>query len=232
MRDTFLAVARFLFGGICHQLPDRCLYYQGQALPICARCTGTFLGVLVALLALWAMCQGRRNQLPSWRLSAFLAVLVGLWGLDGANSLVQLAFGVPLLYEPRNSLRLATGMGFGLTIGIVLYPIYHFAMWRKVIERPVLEREWHIMVPLLTGAVWVVALLAWETAPFALWATVVSLAVFAVLAMVNGTLTALLLHKEGFADSWPEIVPYLLAGLLAALVEMGILGALRRLVMG
>ena len=231
MKDAFSTIARFLLGGVCHQLPDRCLQYEELALPLCARCTGTFLGAMIALLILWAMRQGRRSQLPTWRLGLILAVLVGLWGVDGVNSLAQLVLGAPLLYEPRNSLRLATGMGFGLTIGIVIYPIYHSAMWREVRDKPILDREWLVAVPLLAGTVCIAILLGWRSAPYGLWLAVVSLAVLAVLALANATFIALLRHKAGFAGHWSEIVPLLLVGLLAALVEMGLLGLLRLFVL-
>lgn len=232
MQDTLLSIVRFLFSGICHQLPERCLHYEGQALPLCARCTGTFLGILSALFTLWVTGQGRRSLFPPMRLRVLFTLLVALWGLDGINSLIQWAFGVPLLYEPHNSLRLGAGMGFGVVIGITLYPIYHLALWRKVTHKPVLEHERDVMAPFLAGAVWVIVLLVWKSAPFALWLLVVGLAVFIVFAVTNGTLIALLWHKEGFADNWPAIIPYLLAGLLATLAEMSALGIWRRLVMG
>ena len=33
--------------GICHQIPERSLQLLGRPLPLCARCTGTFLGVFL-----------------------------------------------------------------------------------------------------------------------------------------------------------------------------------------
>jgi len=186
---------------------------------------------MIALLILWAMRQGRRSQLPTWRLGLVLAVLVGLWGIDGVNSLAQLVFGAPLLYEPRNNLRLATGMGFGLTIGIVIYPIYHSAIWRQVRDKPILDRKWLIAVPLLAGTACVTILLGWRSAPYGFWLVTVSLTVLAVLALANATFIALLRHKAGFAEYWSEVVPLLLVGLLVALVEMSFLSLLRMFVL-
>jgi hypothetical protein len=184
------------------------------------------------MLVLWAMGQGRRSALPSARLGIFLGVLVLAWALDGANSLAELVIGAPLLYEPRNSLRLATGMGSGLAIGAVLYPIYHFAMWRNADERRALDGEWQFAIPMLAGAACIVAMLSWASAPWLLWAALLSAAAFAVLALANATLIVLLLHKEGFASEWREVVPWLLAGFLVGSAEMGLLAFLRCLLAG
>ncbi len=34
----------------CHQLPERSFFYKGKQFPVCARCTGVFIGQVSALL--------------------------------------------------------------------------------------------------------------------------------------------------------------------------------------
>ncbi len=217
----------FLLSGVCHQLPERCLHYEGQPLPLCARCTGTFLGISLALVMARAIGQGRRSRLPSLRLGLVLLGLVGLWALDGANSLSELLVGRPLIYQPDNSLRLIAGMGMGLVIGTMLYPIYHFAMWSRVDDRRVFDREWHFALLILAGAVCAAILLGWTSAPLAFWASLMTVTVVSALAVTNAVLIVLLVHKEGFANDWIDIVPYLVGGMLAAGMEMGGLALLR-----
>src|SRR5262245_34943764 len=36
---------------VCHQLPSRSFYFWGVQLPVCARCTGLYVGAAVAALA-------------------------------------------------------------------------------------------------------------------------------------------------------------------------------------
>ena len=43
---------RLLFRPVCHQLPERSLYFQGYPLAICARCLGIYAGFLAGLLLL------------------------------------------------------------------------------------------------------------------------------------------------------------------------------------
>ena len=85
----------------------------GQALPLCARCTGTFLGVPVGLLALWASGQGRRSGMPRGRVWIALVLPVVAWMLDGANAFVGDLLGRVWLYTPHNVLP-RHGHGFGL----------------------------------------------------------------------------------------------------------------------
>ena len=41
---------RFFFSPICHQIPDRSFSMTGRVLPVCARCTGIYLGFLTGLV--------------------------------------------------------------------------------------------------------------------------------------------------------------------------------------
>ena len=37
----------------CHQLPDRSFFYKGKQFPVCARCTGVFIGQCSAFILAW-----------------------------------------------------------------------------------------------------------------------------------------------------------------------------------
>jgi len=193
---------------------------------------GTFLGVVIALFTMWAIGQRRRSRLPPWRVGLVLAGLTGLWAVDGLNSVAALVGGSYLLYRPRNSLRLITGMGNGLTIGVVLYSICNYAVWRQPDERRVLDRTWQLLALLLAGAAAATLVLVWRSAHFLFWAIVGALSVATVLATVNAILVMLIVHKEGSADNWLAILPYFGAGFLAACVETGLLALVRRVFIG
>ena len=225
-------VVEFLLSGVCHQMTAHCLHYGGRPLPLCARCSGTFMGISIALLALWAMREGRRAELPSSRIRLVLVALLGVWALDGLNSFSGFVRGSPLLYEPSNAVRLVTGVGSGLALGILLYPAYHFAMWRRVDAGRVLDRGWRPIVLLLVGGAGVAILLTWESAPFLFWAIVVTSEAAIALTVVNAVLIALITHREGFAERWTQIAPYFAAGFAASLLETGFLALVRRLIAG
>jgi uncharacterized membrane protein len=97
---------RLLFRTLCHGKPERCLYLFQVAMPICARCTGIYAGVLGGLMLFPLMPWLREKTM---RVVAF-AALAPL-GLDGLTQL----FG---LRESTNPLRVATGVITGLAFGL------------------------------------------------------------------------------------------------------------------
>ncbi len=226
-----MPVIRFFLSGVCHQWPDHCFRYQGQPLPLCARCMGAFLGVAIGLAMLTIMGHHRRSCLPGRRIVIVLIFLALAWVVDGVNSVLDY-LGAPRLYPPSNIGRLLTGLGFGLAVAVVLRPIYQQSMWRQSDERPVLA-QLRELAPLLAAAAGGAGLiLFWRTAPWDWWAIAMAAAVALALAMTNATLIALLLRREGFAHRWIELAPFWAAGLVAALIETGAMAALRMLLMG
>ncbi|MEA3408148.1 MAG: DUF2085 domain-containing protein [Chloroflexota bacterium] len=222
---------RFLLSGICHQASTHCLHFGGRPLPLCARCTGMFLGATLALFGLWGMGQGRRSRLPPWRLGLALAALASVWAVDGANSFLFTVERALALYRPSNILRLISGMGMGLALGVVLYPVYHVAFWRRVDERRVLDEAWRFSLLALAGILVVMGILCWRSAPYALWFWLITAAVFFVFSFVNACLVSLLWHRRGFAVRWWQVVPYFAMGLMLSLLEMSTMALLRRLLL-
>lgn len=221
---------RFFLSGVCHQWPDHCLWYQGQPLPLCARCMGTFLGVAIGLVALMVMGRSRRNRLPAVRPLVALGLLALAWSADGFNSVLDY-LSMPSLYTPSNTGRLLTGLGFGVVIATALQPIYQSSMWKEGDERPVLQRITDL-APLLAAVIGgAVIILAWRSAPWVLWVIATTMAVALALGMTNATLIALLLRKEGFANCWITLIPFWVAGLIAALIETGAMATVRWLLM-
>ena len=200
-------------------------------MPLCARCTGMFLGATLALLGLWLMGQGRRSRLPSRPLALILGILAILWAVDGVNSFLFTVDTSFALYRPSNAMRLISGMGMGLTLGVVLYPLYHLAFWRRVDDRRVLEDAWRFSLLALTGGLAVAGLLHCPSTPYALWFWVVAAAAFFVFSLVNACLVSLLWHRRGFAVRWWQVVPHFAVGFALALLEMTTLALLRRLLL-
>lgn len=227
-----LPVVRFLLGGVCHQFADHSLHYGGEPLPLCSRCMGTYLAIALAFVVLRLIGRRRSARLPTWSTAWVVAVLVGMWALDGVNSLAHFVNGSPWLYMPSNTLRLITGAGCGLAMGVMLYPAWHYVLWHDIDPRPVLEHPAQWLPLLAAGGALVGGLLLWPGAPYPLWGGAIILASFGVLAGVNGMLVALLWRREGTVRSSREVALYLGLGLGAATVEMGLMRLLQWAVLG
>jgi len=230
--DADLGVIEFLLSGVCHQIPEHSLHFQGVPLVLCARCTGTFTGLVVGLLVLRILGQGRRTGLPRRRVMAILLALAALWAFDGINSSVGQVLGRGPLYASSKALRVVTGLGMGMALSVFLCPISNYAMWGDGDARRVLERG-ALLVPLalVEGGVGAVLLL-WRDAPHGLMTAWVTVAVAVSLILINSTLVVLLFHREGYAERWTQRVIVLLTGLVLTVAETGGLALVRRFLVG
>lgn len=97
---------RLLFRLICHGRIERSLELFGVPMPICARCTGIYLGLLAGLLGFWLI---RFVSEKAMRVASFIAVTP--LAIDGLTQLSGLR-------ESNNPLRIATGVIAGLAFGL------------------------------------------------------------------------------------------------------------------
>ncbi len=131
---------------VCHRLDERSLHLgDGSQLPLCARCSGMYLGVMVGLV-FQAFTSRRRGGMPPMRVIVPLALLGLAFAIDGTNSYLYLMKAVspgrldfiPTLYIPNNTLRLLTGSGAGLAISAAIFPSFSQTLWRDWDPRPAL----------------------------------------------------------------------------------------------
>jgi len=99
------AYVRLPFRFICHGIPRRCLTIWNTPMPICARCTAIYAGLLTGLL-LFPLMPWMRERV------ARITLLVALvpMGIDGTTQAM-------LLRESTNPLRIITGSIAGLAFG-------------------------------------------------------------------------------------------------------------------
>jgi uncharacterized membrane protein len=220
----FLDILSLFGGGICGQIPGHSFIIGGSQLPLCARCTGTYLGVLLGFLGLAALRRWRASGLPPNEVSASLVSFIILWGIDGLNSFLALLPKAPHLYEPHNLLRLITGTLNGLALSIIVYPIFNFVLWREADTNRVI-RNWRELGYLLIPT----ALLVWIVqmqASFLLYpvAALSILGVLVILTLINTMIILIVTRRESKAESWSGAILPLLSGLLATFLELSALG--------
>lgn len=212
---------------VCHQIESHSFTIAGHQLPLCARCTGTFLGALVGLLGQAAVLRRRKAALfPSPRILAILVSFTLLWIADGLNSYLALING-PHLYEPRNALRLTTGALNGLTMSALIYPVFNVTVWREPLHEPAFRGLRDLGVALLMEAVLVSLVLSrWGFLlhPLALLS---ASAVLTLLTSVNTAMTLILFQRENSVKSWQQAIAPISVGLMLSLVQIGLIDILR-----
>jgi uncharacterized membrane protein len=108
-------VARALyhtFGAVCHQLPARSYYLNGQPLAVCARCTGIYAGFAVGALCYPLVRSLVRTDIPArrWLLLAALPACV------------DFTLGVTGLWANTHTSRALTGALLGATMAFYIVP--------------------------------------------------------------------------------------------------------------
>ncbi len=221
------AAAKFraVVHGLCAQRPSHSYALGGVDLPFDARMTGIYGGVLVCFLFLLARGRGRAVQLPAPTILAALGLFIGLLGLDGINSTLQ-DFGLPYLYEPRNDVRLLTGLLMGVTLGVTLAYMINLTLWSRFSAAPILAgwREFATLLALCGGAFLLLASgWGWLYLPVAL--ALVGGATLVVLILALTTLT-LVRGQENRAERLRDVagsasVALLIGYLVMAAIALG-----------
>jgi uncharacterized membrane protein len=206
---------------ICHRIDVRSFHLGERQLPLCARCTGMYLGAMLGL-GFQAFTGKRRAGMPPWRVLVVLGALVLAFGVDGVNSYLHLFPGAPALYEPNNLLRLLTGSGMGLALALVLYPAFNQAVWQQVDPTPAVSGLRYFL--LLLGSVLVLDWLVWINNPLLLYlfALVSAAGVLVLLTMVYSLFWLLISRKENTCQRLSQMLLPLVGGFGVALLQIAL----------
>lgn len=205
---------------ICHRIPARSFFIGGVQLPLCARCSGTYLGALAGFVVMFLLGRRRAANLPSPLVLVVLVLFVAAMGLDGVNSYLTLFPGAPHLYEPQNWLRLTTGTLEGIALAAVVLPIFNQTMWADATAERSLRSLRELSMVVLAGGAVILAVLAEPPALLYPLAILSSGTVLWMLTLINSVLATLAARRENRSFTWREAAPLMTVGLAMTLVEL------------
>lgn len=215
---------------VCEQNPLHTLSFNGKLLPLCARCTGTFLGAFVSLTFL--ITRGRAARAPTLWKCIFLGAFALAFAVDGTNSFLATIAPRFSLYVPNNSLRFLTGMGMGMVIGVILWPVWNETIWNGKNERKVLE-GWKALPGLLlceTAAAGMVLIkVEWFYSPVGVLSVIM---VPVLITMIYTLLWIVGSKKENQVNCKRELIRYVELGAICALVQISLFDLVRFLLLG
>ena len=230
--DGLLTKADMVGYAVCGRLEGHSFVIAGRQLPLCARCTGTFLGALTGFFGQAVVLRRRRTaEFPPPLIVVILVGFVLLMAADGLNSYLALLNG-PHLYESQNWLRLTTGALYGLTMSALVYPVFNFTLWRHPVPQRAIRnlRDLGILLLLEAGLVGLV-LTRWSFLLYPL-ALLSALGVLTLLTSVNSMLVVMIVRRENVVDTWREAIIPLLAGFTASLIQVGVIDIVRYVLTG
>jgi uncharacterized membrane protein len=217
---------------VCHRIDLRSFHLGDRALPMCARCTGMYLGSSMAFVFLVARGRMLAGQFPRRWILAVFCILAAAFAIDGLNSYLTFFPGVPHLYAPNNTLRLLTGTGLGLGIGVMVVPGFNQAVWTHVDGSRSLP-SWADLALLLLAALGVDLLVLTEN-PLVLYplALVSSVGVVLLLATVYTMLALLLSGRENQVAHPRQLLIPALVGFVLAILQIAGLDVVRYILTG
>jgi len=213
---------------VCHRLDERSFHFlDGRELPLCARCSGMYLGAVVGLI-FQAFFSRRKGGMPSKRIILPLLMLGLAFAVDGTNSYIYLMKTVspgrldflPTLYIPNNILRLLTGSGAGLGIAIALFPSFNQTVWEDWDPSPAFDslKRLAVLMAIMLG----LDLLILTDSDFVLYPVAIISAggVLLLLTMVYAVLWVMLTRQENTFVAFRHLWLPILAGLTIALLQI------------
>lgn len=220
-----LEILHWLGYGICHQIPERTIHLAGQALPLCARCSGIYLGAVVGFAFMLAARRGKTSARPTGPILAVLLGFVVLFAVDGLNSYLSFFPGLPHLYQPQNWLRLTTGALHGLAISFVVLPVFSYTFWQEPGTTPALKNAGDLGAAVaVTAAVVVLSTSGLDALLYPL-AIVSSAGLLAMLTLLNAAMLLIALRREARGQVPKDLIFPLSAGLVLGLAEVAVLDA-------
>ncbi len=219
-----IGAAYWIGYAVCHQMPAHSFFIGKHQMPLCARCTGMFLGSLTTLVWFVMVRRDRSTLLPPLRIGIVLLAFLAVWALDGLNGAMA-NLHLAHLYAPANPIRMVTGLLAGVTIGVLGVYLLNNVAWKEPEAKPLARNPEDLAVVLVAegllsllisfGPPWVLEMLAAFSALGVL--SIIWIAILSIAIMVAGQVGSF----EGWRDiRWMSAIALAAAVLFVVLVDV------------
>ncbi|MFN2189407.1 MAG: DUF2085 domain-containing protein [Candidatus Promineifilaceae bacterium] len=230
--STLLGAADYVGSAVCHRITERSFSIAGRQLPLCARCTGMFLGITLTFAVLSLAGRKRWINLPPVKIIVALLVFIGFFAFDGVNSYLHFFPNAPHLYEPHNWLRLLTGMGAGLALGTIVYPALGQTLWKYQIFRPSIGTFLELALLVILALITIALILTGNEILLYIFGLASAAGVVIILSSIGTMMILIITKKDARAERWRDVVLPLAGGLAFALIQIGIISYARIAITG
>jgi uncharacterized membrane protein len=211
---------------VCHRIDLRSFNINQRQMPLCARCSGMYLGALLGL-AYQGILRRRCGNLPPKSVAVVLGLLLIAFAVDGLNSFLSFFPAGPPVYSPQNWLRLATGTGMGLVIAAYLFPAFNQTVWQDWQAKPALDSLKTLAGLLILAAILDLIILVGNPWILYILALLSAAGVLIILTMTYTMLGLIIFSKENRYQNGVQLLMPLVGGFGLALMQIAVLDFLR-----
>lgn len=215
---------------VCHQIPSHSFENSDTQFPLCARCSGLYLGSFIGLA--YYFTQGKRNGIPKRGFLLLLIFLFLAWAGDGLNAFITDFANKYIIYETTNMTRLVTGFGMGLVMSTALMTLFNLTVWKDAASLPLLFSPWQVAGYAAASALAGWILLTANAILFQVFAYISIATVMIIITMLYTIFWIILLKKENSFTQWKSLGLFLIAGFASAMLQVSLLNLLRNWVLG
>ena len=211
---------------VCHRIPSHSFVIGERPFPLCARCSGMYLGAIIGLIY-QSFISWKASFMPPRRVIIILGIFVLFFAFDGINSFLSLIPFTPTIYSPQNMIRLLSGTGMGIVIAALIYPAFHQTVWRESVKKPAISG-----IKILFGLIGILLILDFviihgSTLVLYPLALLSSTGVLILLTIIYTILWLILLKSENRYNSLSELTLPATAGFGTAILQVIVLSVIR-----
>lgn len=215
---------------VCHQIEARSFSLNGRAFPLCARCSGMFLGAVLGLV--YQSAQGKKGRMPPLGASLLFGALALAWVFDGSNSFLMILPNFTTFYQTQNWTRLVTGTGMGLAVAAILRPAFIQTMYRHWEEESAFG-SWQQLLGLILAAGALIGIILlevrWILIPLGLLG---ASGVVILLTIIYSMVVVMAFKRDNTYDRLNQLLVPLLSGYIIAMLQIGVINLVRFLATG
>ena len=115
---------------VCHQIPERTIFFGNIAMPLCSRCTGIYIGFTISILLMLILFRKRESGFPPTYIIILSFIFIIHTVSDGLLSYLS-------IYNTNNIIRITTGYLFGMGIALMLYPVFSYQFYSEPLDKKI-----------------------------------------------------------------------------------------------
>jgi uncharacterized membrane protein len=218
--DGFMNKVDAVGYAVCHRIFSHSLVVNGRPMPLCARCTGMYLGALYGTILQFIL--GKRKGGFSRNLLIVLGLTGIIFAIDGLNSFAGMFLEKAPLYPPQNWLRLITGLTVGIFISALIYPIFTQTVWHTWQPESALDGKGAKVFLLIGGVLLIIGVLSGFSFILYPLALISVMGVLVILTMLYTVIMLMIFKQENRYNHIGDLAPVLLSASVLTMIQIGI----------